>query len=465
MSDNIHYLSLLEVSDRIRRGETSSVAVTEALIDRIACVDSKLHSVQLLLAESALNEARKADSELAAGLWRGPLHGVPIGIKDNFSTKDSPTTCGVAARRNHQDDWDATVVERLRSAGAVLLAKLVMTEGAKFDHDPDLPRPANPWNADHWCGISSSGSGIAVAAGLVYAAVGMDSGGSIRMPTSANSVTGIKPSWGRISRYGVYACSPSYDVIGTFARSVADAAALLQSIAGSDDRDPTALLGSTPDYSSRLNADIRGRTLGIDWDYATGGGIDPEVVQAVHDAIATFEALGVRVREVKMPWNFDRALATLPSMVAELTASMAQNFPEISFGGLTGRGGEPLDPSDVVKAYQLRDIIKGEIDVQFQDVDFMIAPGVGEVLPTWDEVNEIGNDIERLLNRLCRFTTSFNLANVPTVSLPAGFSKSGLPIGIQIAGPRHGEVDLLCAAAAFQRASAHHTRRPPIDPD
>jgi amidase len=463
MVENVHYLGLTEISDRIRRQEISSVAVTQALLARIEKLEPRLHTVQYLMADSALAQARRADCEIASGFWRGPLHGVPVGIKDNLWTKDSPTSCGVASRKDHCDGRDATVVRKLNDAGAVMLAKLVMTEGAKFDHSPDLPRPVNPWNADHWCGISSSGSGIAVAAGFVFAAIGMDSGGSIRMPSSINSVTGIKPSWGRVSRHGVYACSPSYDVIGTFARSVADAAVLLQAISGSDPDDPTALPGAVPDYSERMTQNLHGMTLGIDWDYATGGGIDAEVVASLRAAIATFEDLGVRVREVKMPWNFERAIATLPSIVAELTASMTANFPEISFGGLTGRGGDDIDPMDVVSAYQLRDIIKGEMDKQFQGIDFMIAPGVGEVTPTWDEVNAIADDTDRLLNRLCRFTVSFNLANVPTINLPAGFSQSCLPIGIQIAGPRYGEVDLIRVAAAFQRATGHHARRPPLD--
>jgi amidase len=462
MTEDLPYLSLLDVSDRLHRRECTSVEVTGALLTRIERLDPQLRAVQFLLKDTALEQARQADRELDAGFWRGPLHGVPIGFKDNLWTKDGPTSCGMASRVNNQHDDDATAVKRLKEAGAVLLAKLVLTEGAKFDHDPALPRPNNPWSAEHWPGISSTGCGTAVSAGFVYGAVGMDSGGSIRVPSSVNNVTGIKPSWGRISRYGVYDCSPSFDTPGTFARDVAGAAAILQAISGSDPLDITALPGAVPDFSARLGDNIRGATLGIDWSFATGGGIDQEVVQAVVDAVVVFEGLGVRVQEVTVPWGLDRALSTMPMIVAELTKSMNANFPEAPFAGLTGRGGDEIDPFAVINGYHERDRLAGAMASVFEQVDFIIAPGIGETVPTWAEVNDIATDLDRLLGVLCRFTAMFNLAGLPTVSLPAGFSKDGLPIGIQLASARLGEVDLLRAGAAFQRVTDHHTKRPSL---
>lgn len=465
MRDDLHYMGLLEVSERIRRRELSSVAVTEALLKRIERHESKLNSILLLLADSALAQARKADKEIAAGFWRGPLHGVAVGVKDNLWTKDSPTSSGMAIRKHHRFDEDATVIKRLAAAGAVLLAKLHMTEGAKFDHDPKLPRPNNPWSAKHWTGVSSSGAAVAVAAGFCYGAVATDSGGSIRMPSSATSVTGLKPTWGRVSRYGLYHCTPSFDTLGTLARSASDAAALLQVITGSDPNDVTALSEPVPNYSGGIADGVGDLTIGIDWSYATGG-LDEEVGRAVRNALDVFQALGARVREVKIPWGLDQALATMPMIVAELTASHAAHFPgEKSGGSLTGRedGGPGLDALQVVNGYQERDRFKAALEAVFRDVDLILAPGLGEVLPTWDGIVEIGSDLSRLLGKLCRFTAAFNLATVPTLSLPGGFTEQGLPIGIQLAGRRLAEIDLVRAGAAFQRATDYHVRRPPLD--
>jgi amidase len=229
-----HYDSLLSVSDRIRSGALRAADVTAELLARFARYDGRLHSALMVLADDAMAQARQADAEIAAGRWRGPLHGVPIGVKDLLWTKGLPTTGGMDVLRDFRPEEDATVVARLKQAGAVIIAKLHMTEGATFNHHPSFPRPVNPWSGAHWSGVSSSGSGVAPAAGLCFGAIGSDTGGSIRMPSAANNLTGIKPTWGRVSRHGLIHLAESLDHLGPMARSAVDAAAILQAIAGWD---------------------------------------------------------------------------------------------------------------------------------------------------------------------------------------------------------------------------------------
>ena len=225
------------------------MAVTRAQLDRIAALDGALGSYAQVMTEVAMAQAEAAEAEVAAGRYRGPLHGVPIAVKDLCWTKGFPTAAGMAIHKDYRPADDATVVRRLTEAGAVLLGKLQLTEGAYSDHHPSVTPPKNPWNAEYWPGISSSGSGSATAAGLCYGSLGSDTGGSIRWPCAANGLTGLKPSWGRVSRYGVFALAPTLDHVGSMARSAADAGAILGAIAGSDPSDPTAVLDPMKRFS------------------------------------------------------------------------------------------------------------------------------------------------------------------------------------------------------------------------
>lgn len=459
----IHYLGLSEVSERIRTRKLTSLEVTELLIARIEKLNPQINGVLRLLSDTARAQAVQADREIDAGFWRGPLHGVPIGLKDVIWTKGLPTSSGMASRLDFEYPEDATLIEKVRDAGAVLLAKLHMTEGANFDHDPKLPRPSNPWSDQHWVGISSSGAGVSVAAGFVYAAIATDSGGSIRMPAAANGVTGLKPTTGRVSRHGVYHSCESFDTVGVMARSAGDAAILLQVLSGRDVKDPTTLSDLVPDYSARINEDLRGLKIGIDWQYATED-IDEAVVSALNDALKTFKDLGAQVQEVCIPWGLEQALTTMNWIVAELNKSAQDHFPELNRDTtLTGRNqGSGVSATDVVKGYLEGARFRGEMDCIFRNVDLLLLPGLGEVVPTWSEVINIGNDLERLLGRFTRFTVAFNIAGVPTISLPGGFTSDGLPIGIQLIAPRLHEADLVRAGAAFQRETDFHRRRPPL---
>jgi len=463
----LHYLGLLEVSELIRRREVSSVEVTEALLARIGQHEPSLNSILLLLADQALEQARQADAEITAGHWRGPLHGVPIGLKDLHWTKGLPTTAGMDILKDFRPAEDATVVTRLKQAGAVILAKLHMTEAAVLDHHPTLPRPVNPWNRDYWTGVSSSGSGVATAAGFCFGATGTDTGGSIRMPSAANNLTGIKPTWGRVSRHGLIHLAESLDHIGPIARSVGDAAAMLQAMAGPDPRDPTALDAPVPDYLAECGQNISGLTIGIDWNYATGG-LDPEIGESLRRAAATFAELGVQVKEVCLPWSEEDMVATNGMFGAEALAAHLGMFPEQAdrYGPRNRamfQNHLRLDPARVAAGYQARDRLKGKIAAAFRDADLILLPGLGRLLPRWDEIEAMFDNLDATREILLRFNSPFNLSGFPTISLPAGFNAQGLPIGLQLVGPALAEPLLIRAGDAFQRATDHHTRHPTLD--
>jgi amidase len=466
MTSDVHYLGLLEVSEAIRRRELSAERVTRSLLERIDRLEGGLNSIMMLLADSALAQARAADAEIASGLWRGPLHGVPIGIKDLLWTKDLPTTAGMEIHKDFRPGEDATVVRRLKRAGAVLIAKLHMTEGATLEHHPSLPRPVNPWSAPHWTGVSSSGSGVAPAAGFCYGALGTDTGGSIRMPSAANNLTGIKPTWGRVSRHGLMHLSESLDHIGPMARSAADAAAILQAIAGADADDPTALAEPVPDYLSLLGQGASDLVIGVDWGFATGEMPD-EIVQAVRGAAEVFTSLGARVREIDFPSTETVGTEIMPVMMAEVAAAHAEHFPAKAdrYGprlrAMLGAAGG-IDALTVVRGYQARDRFNGRLRAVFREVDLILTPGLGQIVPTWDDIEAMGDDIGAMSRTLMRFTTPFNVAGVPTISLPGGFTAQGLPVGVQLVGWKLAEPALIRAGCAFQRATAFHTRRPPL---
>lgn len=465
MARDIAYLGLLDVSERIRRRELSSEEVTRTLLARIERLNKTLNCFQMVLGEQALAAARNADAEIAAGLWRGPLHGVPLGIKDLLFTKGLRVAAGMEILKDFVPDHDSTVVARLKRAGAVLIGKLRMTEGATMDHHPAFGRPVNPWSAAHWTGVSSSGSGVAPAAGLCFGAIGSDTGGSIRMPSAANNLTGVKPSWGRVSRHGIMHLSESLDHLGPMARSTGDAAAILQTIAGADPADPTTLSDPVPDYLAALGRGIEDLVIGVDWRFATDG-MPSEIAQAVRHAAEVFQSLGADLREIIFP-PFD-AGEIMPMMTAEVAVAHAAHYPEKAdrYGAFLKTfldQGLKLNGVTVARAYQARDRFAGALQAIFRKVDLILMPGLGSILPTWDEMAVLANDLPRLTATLLRFTTPMNVARIPTISLPAGFTAQGLPVGVQLAGGALAEADLIRAGAAFQRVTDFHTRRPPID--
>jgi len=297
---DLHYCELVEIGQRIQKRELSPVEATQAQLDRIARLDGQLKSYAYVMASSALEQAHAAEKEIGSGKVRGPLHGVPIAVKDLCWTKDAPTAAGMRIYRDNRPTQDATVVARLKEAGAVVLGKLQLTEGAYADHHPDIDPPRNPWDATLWSGASSSGSGVATAAGLCYGSLGSDTGGSIRFPSAANGVTGLKPTWGRVSRYGVFELAATLDHIGPMARSAVDCGAILGAIAGADPNDPTAVLEPVPDYLADLRGSLRGTRIGVDRRW-TSDGVDAAATKVFQDALRVATDLGAEIHEIVFP--------------------------------------------------------------------------------------------------------------------------------------------------------------------
>lgn len=294
--DAISKLELTEVADLIRTRQLTSAEVTESTLRRIERLDPQLKSYAFVMPETALAAARAADADIARGHYEGVLHGVPIGVKDLCYTVDAPTAAGTTIFRDFRPAYDATVVARLRAAGAVIIGKLAMTEGAYLGYHPSLPTPVNPWDPTAWAGVSSSGCGVATAAGLCFGSIGSDTGGSIRFPTSMCGVTGIKPTWGRVSRHGVVELAASYDHVGPITRSAHDAAVLLSVIAGSDIHDPSCSAEPVPDYAADL-ALTRIPRVGVDWSQTTS--FDEDTTAMLADVVKTLEAIRAQCHQAR----------------------------------------------------------------------------------------------------------------------------------------------------------------------
>ena len=324
MSSDLHYLSLDEVARRLKARKLSSVEATRAILDRIDTLDPGLKSYATVTPERALQDAARLDAETAAGKSRGTLHGVPIAVKDLCNTAGVPTAAGMAIHRQHVPAKDATVVARLKQAGAVILGKLQMTEGAYGLHHPTIEPPVNPWNAAYWTGVSSSGSGVATAAGLCFASLGSDTGGSIRFPSTMNGLSGLKPTWGRVSRAGVFPLAESLDHVGPMCRSALDSALILGVIAGADPDDPTAAPQPVPDYAGSIDAGVKGKKLGVPKNLV---GMDADSQRAFDGAVATLKSAGATLVDVVLPAFDEATLRWVPLCGLEAALAHEATFP------------------------------------------------------------------------------------------------------------------------------------------
>jgi amidase len=457
------YRPLTEIAEDIRLRRLSPVEVTEQILERIETIDPGLKSYTTVTADLALKQARRAESEIANGKYRGPLHGVPIAVKDLCYTTGIPTSGGMIIHKDFKPTYDATVVKRLADAGSVLLGKLHMTEGACLEHHPEMPRPVNPWKADLWTGVSSSGSGVATAAGLCYASLGSDTGGSIRFPSACNGLTGVKPTWGRVSRYGIMDLAPSYDTVGPMTRTAADAAIVLSAIAGYDPNDPTSLQAPVPDYLGALD-DVygaRGMRIGIDWDFVKEGA-DPTSIKMIEAAADTLAELGAELRPITFPDPLPLLEHLLEMMMVELAVIHEATYPSQKkrYGNWLGNGieiGLAAKPTDLGRVSILRDQYKGQLLRIFKDVDAILIPVFRDGTPTWDQAIEL-NDKD--MNGLMRFTAPINATGSPTVTMPCGYTADNRPVGFQLVGAHCSEHVLLRAAHAFQQATDWHVRHP-----
>ncbi|MBB3978722.1 amidase [Rhizobium azooxidifex] len=459
----LHYLELTDVAALIRNREISSREVTRLQIDRMASLDGDLHSYALMMADAALVQADAADAETAAGRSRGPLHGVPIAIKDVCQVKGFPTGAGMAVHRHIASDEDATVVRRLKKAGAVLLGKPQLTEGAYSDHHPSVTPPRNPWNADYWPGISSSGSGAAVAAGLCYGSLATDTGGSIRWPAAANGVTGLKPTWGRVSRYGVFELAPSLDHVGTMARSAVDAGILLGAIAGSDPKDPTALLDPVPDYPASITGDLRGLRIGVDAAWNSDE-VDAGTQAVLAEAIKAFSELGAEIVDIQFPDVAQVVADWVPNCAVEAAVAHKATYAahKDQYGTVLAsvvEAGHAISGIEYQEIWLRRMAFRGRVEALFEKVDLLLTPVQPFAPLTLARIQTLGEQ-PGLIAMLQRYTCPFDMSGHPTLTLPGGFTPEGMPIGFQLVAGHLGEAVLVRAGAAFQGISAWHRRHP-----
>jgi amidase len=456
----LHDLCLVELSARLKDRQLSATSVTRALLERIAAWDASYSSFITVLPERALNQAARADAELDRGDSRGPLHGVPIALKDLCETRFAPTSAGMPSRRHAIAARSATVVERLEDAGAIILGKLAMTEGAFSQHHPEFPRPKNPWSEAHWPGTSSSGSGVAVAMGFCFGALGSDTGGSIRYPAACNGVTGLKPTWGRVSRQGIVPLAPSMDHIGPMARTAADCAALLGAIAGCDPGDSSTLEAAVPDYLSDLDLGVAGVRVGVDAEYAEAESA-PEVRNVLKHAREVLRAAGARLVELRYPATDAVTAAWLPLCAREAAIALRDGFAmhAASYGADLAdliRMGDALTAAEIQRLEDVRRQFRAQAARVFEEIDLLLTPALSRTVPTL-EAMESGQPRQWIR----RFTTPFNLTGQPTITFPAGVDTAGLPVAAQLVAPALGEPLLLRAAHAFQQRTDWHRRRPP----
>jgi len=469
-AEPLHYLTLREIGRRIESRDLSPIDLAERMLDRIATVDRSLKSYATVMRVEALAAARAADQEIRAGKYRGPLHGVSVAVKDLCYTKGVRTMGGTKVRENFIPDVDATVVSRLRDAGAVLLGKLNLSEGATAGYNPARDVPLNPWNPDRWPGMSSSGSGVATAAGLCYAAIGTDTGGSIRNPASANGVVGLKPTYGRVSRFGVLAMADSLDHVGPMARSVTDVAIMFDAIAGHDPKDPTSLDAEGPQALTALARDIRGVRIGVDRDYALKG-IDSGQAVAIDRALEVLSGLGAKVVDVRMP-DLSEVLEMWSKICgAEIVAAHAATYPSHAseYGPYMREFlamGTRVTPQQLTAARERREAFTAKFTAVLESVDAIAGPSGGD--PAWPITHaiQVGSLPEyhkawsEAAPRSAEFTMPMDLAGVPAICVPCSFSADGLPYSIQFTGRRLSESMLCRIAHAYEQATEWHTHHP-----
>lgn len=458
------YLGLVDVGQHIRTRQLSSVEVTRAILERISIRDGRLGSYATLTPELALQAAAGADREIDSGRRRGALHGVPIAVKDLCNTEGIVTAAGMSIYRDFVPQRNATVVSRLEAAGAVLLGKLQMTEGAFSAHHPSIQSPVNPWSSDHWTGVSSSGSGVATAAGLCYASLGTDTLGSIRFPSTMNGITGLKPTSGRVSRAGVFALAESLDHIGPMTRSAVDAAAVLGAIAGADPDDPSALEVPVPDYLAAINNGVDGLRIGIDRSLVARGA-DADIVRVIEDSCAVFARLGAEVRDVVCPSLDQVARDAVKLCAVEAAVAHEATFPMRSeeYGPVLTRlleSARKLDGLTLTRILRRRAEFSRQLAAFFGEIDLLLMPAMNTASPTIAWLAERIDDAQERHARIL-FTAPFDMSGSPSLTLPGGTTSDGMPVGFQIIGRHLDEALVLCAGHAFQQATQWHLRRPP----
>ncbi|HTE43303.1 MAG TPA: amidase, partial [Steroidobacteraceae bacterium] len=458
-------LSLGEAAAKIRSGSVTAMQLTEACLARIATYDTKLDAFITVMKDKALAQAKQLDAEQKAGKLRGPLHGVPVAIKDIIDTAGTRTTGGSALFEDRVPDVDATVVARLIAAGAVIIGKTNTQEFAMGGGETSYWGPArNPWNLAHNTGGSSSGSGAAIAAHLSFGALGTDTGGSVRMPASYCGIVGLKPTYGLVPIRGILPLTLSLDHCGPMTRTVMDNALMMNVLAGYDKYDITSIEHGKEDYVAALQQPISGFKLGAPVGYFDG--VDAEVEKAVAEATAILAKLTQGIKEVALPSvtsmpNLGQLGETL-AFHEEYVKKQAGKYMLPERRRLESQAAANLKATEYIRAKWEVESLRRKVDDAFIDFDLVVLPTQRILPPTLDELIERAHDTKASNPRVTSNCQPFNLMGLPAISLPCGFSKSGLPIGLMIAGPKFSEGKILALANAYEKATEWHKRKPPL---
>ncbi|MGW2771746.1 amidase [Streptomyces olivaceoviridis] len=447
-------LSLTEAADAIRARRLSPVELTDSVLERIAQTEPHLHAYVTVTAERARRAAREGEHEIAAGRYRGPLHGIPMGVKDLIDVAGVATTAGSRVRADHRAQTDSTVAARLTRAGAVLLGK---THTHEFAYGLTTPQTRNAWDTGRVAGGSSGGSAVAVAAGMATFALGTDTGGSIRVPSALNGVVGLKPTYGLLPRHGVTSLSWSLDHVGPITRTVEDAALVLTALAGHDPLDPASLTAPAIDYRPPAAVELKGLRIGVPRNYYFDR-IAPEIEAAVQHAIDQLQALGARLVEVEIPMARYVQATQWGLMVPEATAYHADTLrtvPELYQADvrILLEAGELMTAGDYLRAQRSRTLMCQEWARMFEDVDLIAAATVpatavraGQETITWAD-----GTVEGVSDAYVRLSAPANITGIPSLSLPVGHDAAGLPIGMQLLGRPLEESVLLRVGHAYEQ--------------
>jgi len=463
VNSQLAYLSLAEAANLIAKRELSPVELTQAMLDRVATLDPKLHSYYTIFSAEALAAAREAEAQIRGGNYRGPLHGMPLAVKDIYES--GPTTCGSKLRKDYVARQDCTVVKKLKQAGGVILGKL-----ATYEFALGLPtlasyfQPArNPWNVEMDPGGSSSGSGAALAAGLTFGAMGSDTGGSIRWPAFCCGIVGMKATYGRVSRAGVFPLSWNLDHTGPMTRTVKDCALMLQGCAGYDPSDPASARVPVPDFGAKLGQDLRGMRIGVPRKLF-GDNCDKEILAAFDQAVTQMTQLGAAVREVDSVTFGELWAVFWPLLCADAAAYHLEDLqkrpgdynPDLR---MALAAGVLVSATAYLQAQRVREQIRRTMLQQLESVDLFMLPTTG-MMPTRIRAESPGMFL--MAEDFYIYTPLFNLTGFPALALPCGFSAAGLPVGFQLAGKPFDEATVFQAGHAYEQSTPWHRRHPAL---
>ena len=464
-TSELPFLSAGDLSRLIQSKEVSPVEATEAYLDRIASLDHRFNSYLTVMREQALADAQQAEEDIASGQHKGPMHGVPVAVKDQFWSQGVRSTGGSRILADFVPDEDATVIANLRKAGAVILGKTNMTEFAITGFSHRYATPRNPWNTDSYTGGSSSGSGAATAAYLCATSLGEDTGGSIRFPATWCGLVGLRPSWGLVSRYGVMRGVWSMDTVGPISRTVEDAAITLGAIAGHDPKDRYSSTAPVLDYRQALGGDLNGLKIGVITEFMESDLVEPKVRQTVSESFATLGELGATVEEVSVPLSMGAGVASAVLLAVEpalaqqdwIKDQLQDYGHDVRILLLTG---SLLPAQAYYKAQKLRTMLRQQVLDFLEKYDVLVLPTSGKGAQPLEQDPPVTS--KETASRLAfLFTRIFNLASCPAMSVPCGFDDRGMPVGLQIGARPGAEETIFKIAHAYEQATAWHTMRPP----